>query len=146
MPKNLTSTGSHLQVLTSKPSARKTTLPPMPPSIPASMKKDFQTLVTVLMESGTWHMSKMPIVETYFTSVSMLRAAAHAVETDGRYYRDDKGNMRTHPAGTEISKATAAINTSARLLGLNTGSPETVKKAQAGESASTSAPSSKWSI
>jgi len=144
MPKNLTDSGSHLQVIRQTPKAMNRKMPAMPPSIPAAMKKDFQTLIRVLMESGTWHESKMPMVETYFTSVAMLRAAASALETEGRYYRDEKGNVKAHPAGTEVSKATAAINTTARLLGLNTGSPDTVKRAQSGDEAGAK-PSSKWS-
>lgn len=114
----------------------------MPPSIPKHYKRTYTDILRALMTSETWHESLMPHVESYFIGLHMLHECQSIIEREGRYFTDDKGNIKPHPAIADMGRASNMLNTHGRFLQLNV----TPSYVPGGKSDSKEEPSGKWSL
>jgi phage terminase small subunit len=145
MGRELTRTGSNLAVIKKQTRPTAVRVPPMPASLPASLKTDYSALMKSLIAAETWRPNLMPTVESYLSALYSLRSSLEALERDGAYFMTEQG-PKPHPAAAVLAKATSSLATAARLLGINVSSSHPMMESGKRTSAESDAkPSSKWS-
>ena len=118
MPNPATSKGTKLTAIQSKILETKTNrVPPLPSSLPASFKAEWQALVRHMQSLDSWVPQKAGLVESYLINLQAVRDAQAIMQADGGIL----AGGRPHPASPIIVRHTATLNKLAEQLGLGKG-------------------------
>ena len=93
--------------------------PPMPSTLPPSMKDDWRIAAADLVGRGLLNTASIPVLETYIGSLWMARECRKAIEEHGVLIKAEKSQMKPNPAAAMLAKAQESIARLADDLGIS---------------------------
>lgn len=93
--------------------------PPMPESLPASMKKIWQTTTADMIGRGLLTTSMLPVVETYVGALWLARECRQCIADHGVLVLAKDSQRKPNPALAGLTKAQESIARLADDLGLS---------------------------
>ncbi len=115
MPNPTSSSGSKLSAISGNASQTILKAPPLPKSLPAHYKREWQALIRHLMGQNAWLPEKASVVEIFLLNVRLIRDAQERMDADGGLITPEG---KTHPGSALIARHTGTATKLAAALGL----------------------------
>lgn len=119
MPNPLTNEPTKIAAISDKVAPmRPEPMPPLPKSLPASLRGEWRKLIQHLRDAGIWVPQRAGMVEAYLLNLTAIREAQAVMTRDGGILATGK----VHPASAIISRHSGVLTKLGAQMGL--GSPK----------------------